>query len=131
MEFTPRHKQPFTFEEALSLDVSTITAEIARLQNSLALLNDTQTELQSHLTTDPPDKDLVEAFQENKAIISNPVQPSDSQNERILMLRLALQSKGGVLASNPHYALPADPPPESTRSQTEPEGFDEDGGITL
>ncbi|KZT36822.1 hypothetical protein SISSUDRAFT_1023661 [Sistotremastrum suecicum HHB10207 ss-3] len=124
MEFTPRHKQPFTFEEALSLDVSTITAEIARLQNSLALLNDTQTELQSHLTTDPPDKDLVEAFQENKAII-------DSQNERILMLRLALQSKGGVLASNPHYALPADPPPESTRSQTEPEGFDEDGGITL
>ncbi|KAG8949495.1 hypothetical protein FRC03_000322 [Tulasnella sp. 419] len=74
------------------------TSEISRLQHSLERLRSTQVQLQEFLKeSESPDADLSDAFNENKNVIA-------SQEERIQLLRHALELKGGSVASNPHYA---------------------------
>ncbi|KAF8579309.1 hypothetical protein K439DRAFT_1359816 [Ramaria rubella] len=108
MEFKPRHAQPFTVEQAVLLDPFVITAEIARLQNSLAHLRDTQQQLQESVdSADPPDPEISQAIEENNVVIL-------SQEERVSMLRLALELKGLVNQSNPHYDSPLPPSPSPT-----------------
>ncbi|KAG8984567.1 hypothetical protein FRB90_005223 [Tulasnella sp. 427] len=98
MEFRPRHPQPFSLEVAEQLSVPEITGEIARLQNSLKHLQSTQTELEPYISGSERDQDLVNAYEENRQTIA-------SQEERITMLRFALERKGASFAANPHYQL--------------------------
>jgi len=98
MDYTPRHSQPFTLEQAILLDVVIISEEITRLQNSLQHLKKTQEELREHVaTSSPPDPDFIEAIAENEDVIG-------SQEERVMMLRLALAHKGASTSSG-HYDL--------------------------
>ncbi|KAL1747716.1 hypothetical protein HDZ31DRAFT_31275 [Schizophyllum fasciatum] len=97
MEYTPRHAQPFTLEQAVHLDVAIINEEIARLQNSLQHLNETQSLLRTHLASET-DPDLKQALEENEEVIA-------SQTERISILRMALTQKG-IPAMSAHYDLP-------------------------
>lgn len=111
MEYTPRYPQPFTLSQAVGLDVSTITEEIARLQNSLSHLRSTQEQLKDALAEDP-DPEFTKAVEENQVTIG-------SQEERISILRMALAEKGVLM--NEHYAVettPAVPPPEDTPDST-------------
>jgi len=80
----------------------------------------------------------LEAFEENKIVIS-------SQEERISMLRLALENKGLVSHDNPHYDLPgttsnisnpvsqpaaallSTPTPTANMIETQPEPDEEEG----
>ncbi|KAF8529178.1 hypothetical protein BU17DRAFT_37867 [Hysterangium stoloniferum] len=99
MEYTPRYSQPFSVEQAVLLEMPVITAEIARLQHSLLHLRNTQSELKASIDSEEQaDPVIVEAFEENKTVIS-------SQEERISMLRLALKKKGVLTGNNPHYDL--------------------------
>lgn len=91
-DLRPRYSHPFTLQEAAHFDISTITEEISRLDNSLAHLRETQTVLQEYKDSDP-DVELVKAYEENKIVI-------EAQEERISILRQALSEKG--LSS--HYA---------------------------
>lgn len=95
MEWVPRHRQPFTWEQLLELTVPEITQEIARLQHSLEHLRKTQDELKEHIAASP-DPELSAVIEENETVIA-------SQTERVQMMRLALQAKGFTKASNPHY----------------------------
>ncbi|GJE84220.1 hypothetical protein PsYK624_002960 [Phanerochaete sordida] len=111
MEYTPRYPQPFTLAEAVGLDVSTITEEIARLQNSLARLRATQAQLKEALA-EAPDPDFSKAVEENEVTIG-------SQDERVSILRLALAEKGVPLDG--HFALEpstAAPPPANAPAAT-------------
>ncbi|KAF9485273.1 hypothetical protein BDN70DRAFT_796013 [Pholiota conissans] len=104
MEYTPRFVQPFSLAEAINLDVTVITEEIARLQNSLMHLKETQRILQADLgESEEVDPEVVKAFEENKLVI-------DSQEERISILNMALIEKGIVFSS--HYEIT----PQSLRS---------------
>jgi len=99
MDFVPRFAQPFTLAEAAKLDVSVITEEIARLENSLRHLQQTQCDLHEYMVNAGPeraDPEIKAAFDENKIVIG-------SQQERILMLKLALSSKGVYF--DDHYNL--------------------------
>ncbi|KAI9512190.1 hypothetical protein F5148DRAFT_1164688 [Russula earlei] len=123
MEYRPKHPQPFSFSDALKFDHATITEEIARLQNSLQRLENTQHELRAH----PDDPELAQALRENEAVIA-------SQEERINMLSLALAEKG-VVASGSHYDLkwapsaePLAPPSDATINELSETN---DGGIVL
>ncbi|RSH81686.1 uncharacterized protein EHS24_007869 [Apiotrichum porosum] len=99
MDFQTRHPQPFSAVEASHLDVSTIVAEIARLQNSLAHLDVSQTELAAFLAEEE-DVDLRAAWSENEGVIA-------SQRERIALLRAVLTEKVGA-DSLAHYGVPSD-----------------------
>ncbi|KAF5344101.1 hypothetical protein D9758_008850 [Tetrapyrgos nigripes] len=116
MEYTPRYTQPFTLSEVIALDVSTITEEeIARLQNSLKHLGETQQFLREAMEvedSDNVDAELTKAYEENQVVIG-------SQEERISMLKMALTEKGVV--SGAHYD-DADKAPESAKriAQAEP-----------
>ncbi|KAF8608012.1 hypothetical protein BDV93DRAFT_285726 [Ceratobasidium sp. AG-I] len=104
--FQPIHAQPFTFDQACQLDSPTISA--ARLQHSLGALASTQKQLQEAINEDDhPDPDLVLAFQENSSVVA-------SQEERIVMLRKALEAQGAAIADNPHYEVQQGPPPASS-----------------
>ncbi|KAH7343655.1 hypothetical protein B0J17DRAFT_643332 [Rhizoctonia solani] len=99
LAFQPKYAQPFTFEHACQLDAPTIAGEITRLQNSLRVLTETQKQLRDAISSEPtPDADLQQAFQENSEVIG-------SQEERIVMLRKALEAQGAAIADNPHYQL--------------------------
>lgn len=65
VNFTPQYAQPFTIEQARQLDVSTITQEITRLENSLNHLEETQAALRAALE-DGHDQDLANALAENE-----------------------------------------------------------------
>ncbi|KAF8076489.1 hypothetical protein FPV67DRAFT_1471778 [Lyophyllum atratum] len=136
MDFIPRYAQPFTLAEAVRLDVAVITEEITRLQNSLQHLKQTQTTLQEYIEAESPgdvDPEITQALEENKTVVG-------SQEERILMLKLALSEKGVHYSS--HFdlqpssttpaVLPTSAQPTTTRnaSQTLPHDEDE-GGIHL
>lgn len=116
-----------------------IDAEIARLQNSLQHLRETQELLAQYIAENPDDKDaeMEKAFKENETVIG-------SQEERIGMLRMALSQKGVNPSS--HYALsPSNGIPTERdtvqRSTDSPVGgdqmnemvaeSDDDGGIHL
>ncbi|KAK7470532.1 hypothetical protein VKT23_001957 [Stygiomarasmius scandens] len=124
MDYTPRYAQPFTLSEAIALDVSTITEEIARLQNSLKHLNETQEFLKEAIgaeSTDTVDPELTQAYEENQVVIG-------SQEERISILKLALTEKG--VSTGTHYELaqarePAkNPQPSSITDAEEEENSD-------
>lgn len=84
MDYTPRYPQPFTLWQAIQLDVPIITegqhvckrevnvlklcSEIARLQNSLVLLRETQQTLQEAID-DTQDPDFVQALEENTGVM--------------------------------------------------------------
>ncbi|KAF8517771.1 hypothetical protein JB92DRAFT_2809546, partial [Gautieria morchelliformis] len=105
MEYKPRHVQPFSVEQAALLEIPVITTEIARLQNSLEHLRDTQQQLQESVGAEEhPDPIILQALDENKTVIA-------SQEERVSMLRLALELKGLARHTNAHYdvARPPDP----------------------
>jgi len=91
MAYQPKYPQPFSFSDVLKFDPGTITEEIARLENSLQRLKQTQDELRPY--TDDPE--LAQALRENEAVIA-------SQEERINMLNIALIEKG-VVTSARHY----------------------------
>ncbi|KAL5530689.1 hypothetical protein ACEPAF_6947 [Sanghuangporus sanghuang] len=96
MDYSPKHKQPFTLTQASELDIPTITKEIERLENSLFHLHRTQTELNEHLSGSMgEDRELLDVIKENEDVIA-------SQKERITMLNLALEEKG-VNARSGHY----------------------------
>ncbi|KAL0949451.1 hypothetical protein HGRIS_009506 [Hohenbuehelia grisea] len=118
MDFIPRYKQPFGLAQAIALDVPTITEEIARLENSLKHLRQTQEILRESLdSSDPADEELSKAYEENKTVMYVPPRipkrcssppwtiGSASQEERILMLKLALSEKG--VSSTAHYDAPS------------------------
>ncbi|KAJ4481653.1 hypothetical protein C8J55DRAFT_512228 [Lentinula edodes] len=98
MELRPRYNQPFTLSEAILLDISTISEEITRLQYSIKRLRETQETLQEVIDeAESPgavDVEIVQAFKENQEVIG-------SQEERILILKLALADKG--VSSGAHY----------------------------
>jgi len=99
MDFIPRYSQPFTLADAVNLDVAVITEEITRLQNSLRHLKQTQATLQEYIEFESPadvDPEVTKALEENKTVIG-------SQEERILMLKLALTEKGVHYSS--HFDL--------------------------
>ncbi|TFY79867.1 hypothetical protein EWM64_g4143 [Hericium alpestre] len=97
MEYHPRHAQPFTLTEAVLLPLDTITDEIARLENSLKHLRETQEELKQNVEgLDAPDPEFCQAFEENENVIG-------SQEERITILEMALEQKGIVSARSAHY----------------------------
>ncbi|KIJ99382.1 hypothetical protein K443DRAFT_680003 [Laccaria amethystina LaAM-08-1] len=98
MEYKPKFGQPFTLQEASALDVGIISEEIARLQNSLKHLRETQIILSSHpKDSDAIDDEILLALEENKVVIG-------SQEERISILRMALAKRGILVGS--HYDLP-------------------------
>ncbi|KAJ6598961.1 hypothetical protein DFH09DRAFT_849813, partial [Mycena vulgaris] len=98
MDYRPRYTQPFTLAEARLLDVETITEEIARLQNSLHRLGETQEMLRDHVASIQPgenvDHEITKAIEENETVIG-------SQSERISILKMALADRGIVAGS--HY----------------------------
>jgi len=113
MDFIPRHSQPFTLDQAVLLDVAIISEEITRLQNSLQHLKRTQTELRDHIAaSSSPDPVVVEAITENEDVIG-------SQEERVVILRLALAHKG-VSANSSHYDLT--PSQNTTNNSGRPTG---------
>ncbi|KAG6821626.1 hypothetical protein H0H93_000135 [Arthromyces matolae] len=115
MDFIPRYAQPFTYLEALKLDVAVITEEIARLQNSLLHLKHTQAILQECIDAEPSttvDPELTNALEENKTVIG-------SQEERILLLKLVLTEKG--VHYGKHYDRNAEEEPTTTAPTSLPE----------
>jgi len=96
MDYKPQYPQPFTLAQARALDVSVISEEISRLQNSLKHLKETQDLLEAELRTKLPDADITQAFEENRAVIG-------SQEERIAILKMAISEKGIIPGS--HYDL--------------------------
>ncbi|KAJ7228569.1 hypothetical protein GGX14DRAFT_341468, partial [Mycena pura] len=101
MEYKPRYAQPFTLSDARLLGVETITEEIARLQNSLQRLDETQKFLREHVSSaqvaaGEVDSEITKALEENQTVIG-------SQSERISILKMALADKG-ILAGS-HYDI--------------------------
>lgn len=99
MDFIPHYAQPFTLAEAVNLDIAVITEEITRLQNSLWHLQQTQKTLLEYIEAERSadvDPEITKALEENKTVIG-------SQEERILMLKLALTEKGVHYSS--HFDL--------------------------
>ena len=92
MEYTPRHKQPFSLPQAILLDVPIIAegpcchqacdahvwvggidpcplyTEISRLQNSLVHLKETQKQLREYISHSP-DTDISQAIEENVEVM--------------------------------------------------------------
>ncbi|KAJ7498815.1 hypothetical protein FB451DRAFT_1014283 [Mycena latifolia] len=122
MDYQPRYAQPFTLAEARLLDIETITGEIARLQNSLQRLGETQEMLRDHAASIQPDVDpeITKAIEENETVIG-------SQSERISILKMALADKG-ILAGS-HYDLT--PPVTQVPTGTANAAVEENGGVDL
>ncbi|KAJ7682695.1 hypothetical protein DFH06DRAFT_972454 [Mycena polygramma] len=145
MDYKPRYEQPFTLSEARLLDVETITEEMARLQNSLQRLRETQDILREHVASIQPgesvDPEITSALEENETVMyaclnacclfsSSCVRCSGSQAERISILKMALADKGIVAGS--HYDI--GPPPSRAATgppQTAGHPVEEDGGVDL
>jgi len=137
MDYIPRHSQPFTLEQAILLDVSIISEEITRLQNSLQHLKRTQDELRQHVaSTSSPDADFIEATAENEDVIG-------SQEERVMILKLALAHKGVSMNSGHYDLIPQSSPSgpsatgaatresQSTQAYDPPDGTEDEEGIHL
>ena len=109
--------------EVETWDVATITEEIARLQNSMIHLDETQKILAEQMTAEPDDPEWKVAYDENVETIS-------SQNRRIEMMKQVLEGKG--IMYNAHYGVKAAAPAQpAERSSTEAAPAEEGGGIHL
>lgn len=110
--------------EVETWDVPTITEEIARLQNSMMHLDETQKILAEQMVAEPDDAEWKVAHDENVETIS-------SQNRRIEMMKQVLEGKG--IMYNAHYGVNAIAPtqPVDERRLTEPAPAEEGGGIHL
>lgn len=90
--FEPKHSHPFTlFEATTILDVSTLTTEISRLENSIAHLRRTNDELRAFEAEEQDvqeRKELADVARENELTV-------EAQTERIEMCRRALVDKLG------------------------------------
>ncbi|GAA5860657.1 hypothetical protein JCM3774_006242 [Rhodotorula dairenensis] len=119
MDYTPRHAQPVTLAQLRQLEPELLTGEIARLENSMQHLEASNAELRLWGGLSPVDdddrtsaaaedfdedskRDFAEAVKENEETIA-------SQRERLTMIRLALEEKIGVDATNPHYERTTNP----------------------
>ncbi|KAJ3799092.1 hypothetical protein GGU11DRAFT_680237 [Lentinula aff. detonsa] len=106
MEHRPRYNQPFTLSEANVLDVSTLSEEITRLQYSIKRLRETQEALKGLIdeavSPETADAEIVQAFKENQDVMClDDNRCRGSQEERILILKLALADKG--ISTGSHY----------------------------
>lgn len=109
-------------EEAVELDLHTLTMELARLQDSVNRLEDTQKSLAEFLDASADkDEDLSTAYKENVDVIG-------SQKERMNMIRLALSHKGVSSESLSHYIPEGN---SSTRVAQADASTTEEGGIDL
>ncbi|GAA96050.1 uncharacterized protein L969DRAFT_103224 [Mixia osmundae IAM 14324] len=107
VDYVPRYPQPTTLAKLRTQDVGVLSDEIARLRHSIAHLERSQIDLETHLTeSDEVEEQAVyeSAIKENETTIA-------AQNERIWMVRLAMQSKLGFdPGANPHYDSDIVPP---------------------
>ncbi|KAJ7047267.1 hypothetical protein C8F04DRAFT_1246947 [Mycena alexandri] len=128
MDYKPRFAQPFTLSEARLLDVETVTEEIARLQNSLQHLGDTQETLREYVASVQPgeevDRDITKAIEENETVIG-------SQSERISILKMALADMGIVAGSHYDIAPPRPRVAVTATSTAQTPAREDDGGVDL
>ncbi|POY69888.1 hypothetical protein BMF94_7112 [Rhodotorula taiwanensis] len=124
MDYKPRHAQPVTLAQLRQLEPELLTNEIARLENSVQHLEASNVELkqwagmttgaetaESHDEVDEETRrEFAEAAHENEETIA-------SQRERLSMIRLVLEEKIGVDATNPHYELPSHGPSSGSASE--------------
>ncbi|KAG7527928.1 hypothetical protein FFLO_06496 [Filobasidium floriforme] len=125
--YQPKHDQPFTLADAVDLDVGILSNEITRLRNSLDHLRASNRELEAFIK-DPENADdtdgLEEVIKENEQVI-------EVQEDRIDLLKHALEQKIGSDPANKHYdsvvsapAITAPPDTERTgvisQNDTEP-----------
>ncbi|GAA5910507.1 hypothetical protein JCM5296_003681 [Sporobolomyces johnsonii] len=102
--FTPRYDQPVTLRDLSQLEPELLSAEIARLQNSIAHLRRSNDELRAFLQQEGDDEGLdQETRKEFEDCVGENEETILRQTERIEMLRLALEAQVGVSAANPHY----------------------------
>lgn len=100
MEYTPRYRQPFTWNQLLEMEVAQMTqgvqvpasrmssidcSEIARLQHSLEHLRKTQDELKTYLEASAADPDIQDALKENEeTMYVAPRRPATSHRPMLL-----------------------------------------------
>ncbi|BGP50034.1 hypothetical protein JCM10450v2_005942 [Rhodotorula kratochvilovae] len=127
--FTPAHNQPVTLAQLRLLEPELLSNEIARLQNSIAHLERSNDELRAFVRGEGEEEDGDEGLDdETKRELEDTVRENEEtvarQQERITMIRLALEEQVGVDARNPHYALagsaPASAPVEERRAALPP-----------
>ncbi|GAA6016197.1 hypothetical protein JCM11491_003766 [Sporobolomyces phaffii] len=98
--FRPRHDQPVTLAELSTIEPELLVNEITRLKNSLKHLRRSNDELEEFAREEDDAEtkaEFVNTVFENRETISK-------QEERIEMIRLALEEQIGVQATNGHYA---------------------------
>jgi len=133
--------------------------EITRLQNSLQHLKRTQDELRQHVaSTSSPDADFIEATAENEDVmyvcflalmtldslrLGRRMLCRGSQEERVMILKLALAHKGVSMNSGHYDLIPQSSPSgpsatgaatresQSTQAYDPPDGTEDEEGIHL
>ncbi|ORY76863.1 hypothetical protein BCR35DRAFT_292372 [Leucosporidium creatinivorum] len=148
--FIPVHDQPVTLAALKELEPEILTAEVARLQNSIKHLERSNEELKT-FCSEADDEDLDDdSRREFEQSVKENEETIASQKERMVMLRLALESQLGVDATNSHYTIAgadsatpstatleaptstaATPTPSAPNGITELEGGEEEGGLYL
>ncbi|KAJ6628721.1 hypothetical protein B0H10DRAFT_1988973 [Mycena sp. CBHHK59/15] len=127
MDYKPRYAQPFTLTEAKLLDVETITEEIARLQNSLQRLHETQQMLREYISMqsgEEVDVEIAKVIEENETVIG-------SQLERISILKMALAHHGIVAGSHYDIPLPSYTAGATQTAATHLTDSEDNGGIDI
>ncbi|GAA5964646.1 hypothetical protein JCM3765_007655 [Sporobolomyces pararoseus] len=127
--FRPQYDQPVTLAELSTLEPELLVNEISRLENSLKHLNRSNEELQEFLNEEEDEEtkaELVNTVFENQETIAR-------QEERIRMIRIALEEQIGVQATNSHYTnagstttTSSNPSTQSTSTTTRPATAGED-----
>lgn len=146
-----KYPQPFTWAQVMDLDIGSISQgtqlamltevrnksivqEITRLQHSLDHLKSTQDQLQYLIDTtanSAPDPEFMGAIQENMDVMCDSglrlglrllmTLPSNSQEERISILKHALARKGVVSPSHYDFNPNQSAQPPSTIADPEPD----------
>ncbi|KAI5480967.1 hypothetical protein MNV49_006777 [Pseudohyphozyma bogoriensis] len=132
-DFIPRHQQPVTLAQLNQLEPELLTQEISRLRNSISHLQRSNKELDEFLN--PPEgaqddelddetrEELRKSIEENDETIA-------SQEERMEMIRIALQNQLGVDAANSHYDVAASTPVGQSVPPTRGSLFSNESGPT-
>ncbi|GAA5822551.1 hypothetical protein JCM11251_006376 [Rhodosporidiobolus azoricus] len=107
IDYTPKHPQPVTLAQLRQLEPELLSNEITRLQNSIQHLERSNDELREFAGDGGGEDDEVdeESKAEFEAAIRENEETIAAQNERLHMIRLALEEQVGVDAENPHYNL--------------------------